>query len=261
VTQDRRDRPGAPIRRALTFGIERALAPCTGAIVSVSASERDTSVRDGVAPAGRFVVVPNGVPLGAPAMPDPRLAGAGHGSAPRIGFLSRLSDEKGPLLLIRALSLLRERGIPFRGALVGDGPQRAEVEDAISHEGLRDVVEVLPFSGTVEPTLAAFDLYVLPSRWESLPIGVLEAMAAALPVVATDVGGTSEAVVHERTGLLVPPDDPEALADAIARLLGDEALRRQLGEAGRQRCEELFSVEAMVRATVDVYRRVSRRDR
>lgn len=254
ATQDRRPRPGARARRALTLGIERALAPFAQAIVCVSETERDSAVRDRVAAAGRFVVVPNGVPIGAPATPDPRLAGTTD-DPPLIGFLGRLSQEKGPLVLVRALSLLRDRGHAFRAALVGDGPQREEVLEAIARERLGERVSRVAFPGRPEPALAAFDLYVLPSLWESLSIGVLEAMAASLPVVASDVGGTREAVRHGETGLLVAPSDPETLASAIERLLESPAERARMGAAGRRLCEERFSLGAMLDGTEAVYRR------
>lgn len=254
TTQRSRRRPGAAARRALTLGVERALAPFAQTIVCVSETERDAAVRDGVADPERFAVVPNGVPTGGPAAPDPRLAGE-KDDPPLIGFLGRLSAEKGPLVLLRALALLRDRGRPFRAVLVGDGPQRDEVLDAIARERLDELVAVLAFPGRPEPALAAFDVYVLPSLWESLSIGVLEAMAASLPVVASDVGGTREAVRHGKTGLLVAPADPEALARALERLLDSPPDRQRMGNAGRRLCEDRFSLDAMLGATEAVYRR------
>jgi glycosyltransferase involved in cell wall biosynthesis len=101
--------------------------------------------------------------------------------------------------------------------------------------------------------LGLLDVFVLPSLWEGLPIALLEAMAAGLPVVATAVGGTPEVVVEGETGFLVPPRDPEALAEAILRLLREPDLRRRMGEAGRKRVAEHFSVEQMVQKTEALY--------
>ena len=101
--------------------------------------------------------------------------------------------------------------------------------------------------------LAAADLSVLPSLSEGLPNAVLESMAAGVPVVATSVGGTPELVEDGVTGLLVPPRDAEALAVAIARLIGNPALARRFGEAGRRRVHDRFSMAAMVRATERLY--------
>jgi glycosyltransferase involved in cell wall biosynthesis len=105
----------------------------------------------------------------------------------------------------------------------------------------------------VPDLLAACDLFVLPSRQEGLGVAALEAMVLGRPIVATDVGGLAEAVRHECTGLLVPPDDPVALKDAIARLLGDARLRARFATAGPRRVDEDFRVDRMI----DSYERLS----
>jgi glycosyltransferase involved in cell wall biosynthesis len=105
----------------------------------------------------------------------------------------------------------------------------------------------------VPEILQALDIFVLPSNWEGLPNAVLEAMAAGLPVVATRVGGVPEVVVEGQTGILVPPRDPNALADALLTLLRDPNLRRRMGQAGRQRVQEYFSVDQMVSKTETLY--------
>lgn len=101
----------------------------------------------------------------------------------------------------------------------------------------------------MDPYLEAMDVFVLPSLWEGLSLALLEAMFHGLPVVATAVNGTPEAVADERTGLLVPPGDPGALADAMARLARDPELRTRLGTAGREEAERRFTVERMVEET------------
>src|SRR5688500_16637156 len=104
------------------------------------------------------------------------------------------------------------------------------------------------------PLLAGADVFVSPSWAESFPYNVLEAMAAGLPVVATDVGGTAEAVEHGVTGVVVPPQDPGALTEAISGLLDDPERASRLGEAGRRRVDEQFGIERMIAGTLDVYR-------
>jgi glycosyltransferase involved in cell wall biosynthesis len=106
------------------------------------------------------------------------------------------------------------------------------------------------------PWLAALDVFVLSSDWEGMSNALLEAMAAGLPVVATAVGGTPEVVVDGVTGLLVPPHDPISLAEAIVRLLDAPDLRRQMGQAGRERVKKSFTVERMVEQTQTLYEHI-----
>jgi len=103
----------------------------------------------------------------------------------------------------------------------------------------------------------AFDIFVMSSVTEGLGTSLLDAMAAGKPIVATRTGGIPEVVADGETGLLVPPRDEEALADAIVRLLKDPDLRREMGEAGRVRARNLFSLERMVQNTLNVYQRVA----
>jgi glycosyltransferase involved in cell wall biosynthesis len=107
--------------------------------------------------------------------------------------------------------------------------------------------------GDVAAVLRRADLLVHPARWEGFGLALLEAMLCSLPVVATRVSSIPEIVADGETGLLVPPDDPDALGDALGRLLADESLRRRLGEAGRARARAEFSVDRMARRTLAVY--------
>jgi glycosyltransferase involved in cell wall biosynthesis len=103
--------------------------------------------------------------------------------------------------------------------------------------------------------LRTADVFVLSSRWEGLPLAIIEAMMSGLPVVGTRVGGVAEVMVDGETGLLVPPKDPEALASALNRLLEDAGLRRQMGEAGRRRALDRFTEARMLAETTAVYSR------
>lgn len=256
LSQRHRPRRGIELRRALTLGIERALAPWTSVIVCASADDRDNALRDGIAPPDRLVIVHNAAdPPEADA--DPQLA-ALPGEGPLVGFLARLADQKDPLAFVEAVGALRRRGVQFRAAMVGDGPLERDVRERVARDGLEDVIAVRPFDGSAAPALAAFDVYVLPSRWEVFGITLLEAMAASLPIVATRVGGIPEVVVDEQTGLLVPRDDGVALVEAIERLIGDPELRTRLGRAGRARWESRFRVAAMVDGVEAAYERALR---
>ncbi len=233
LSQAARPRRGQRARRALTLGIERALAPLTAVIVCVSDWERREALAARVARPDRLVTVYNGVDLPGAATADPRIV-ALRATGPLVGYLARLEIGKGPLLFLDAVERAEANAV-----VIGDGPDAATVR-ARSGE-----VPVLPFPGTAQPALAALDVYVAPSYWEALGIGALEAMAAGLPVVATAVGGLCEVVVHGETGLLVAPDDAVALAAAIGRLVGDPDLRARMGAAGRARCAQRFSPRVM----------------
>ena len=173
---------------------------------------------------------------------------------PLAGTICRLEPQKDPVALVRAAATLRARGAThLRLAIVGNGALRDAVDAEISRLGLSEMVRLFPFTGGVEPYIRALDLFVLPSLWESLPIAVLEAMACRVPVLASDVGGTSEAVEDGVTGRLVAPADADALATALHELLEQPAARGQLAQAGFETTQNEFSHDRMVRQTAALY--------
>lgn len=175
---------------------------------------------------------------------------------PVVGTVGRLVDPKGHGHLLDALAKVRSQIAGVKALLVGDGTLRTEMERRAEALGLSDTVIFTGIRRDVPEVLALLDVFVLPSLWEGLPIALLEAMAAGLPVVATRVGGVPEVVVEGETGLLVPPRDPEALAQAILTLLRDPDLRQAMGQAGRERVREHFSVDQMVKKTESLYQRL-----
>jgi glycosyltransferase involved in cell wall biosynthesis len=129
--------------------------------------------------------------------------------------------------------------------LVGDGPERGAIEEMVRHQALEEHVRLLGQRDDVPRLLAASDLVLLTSISEGIPLTLIEAMAAARPVVATSVGGVAEVVVDGQTGLLAPARDDQALAEHILRLADDPARRDELARSGRERAESLFSEQRM----------------
>ena len=143
------------------------------------------------------------------------------------------------------------------GVIVGDGEGRESVEALAAKLGADERVLIEGWHDDARSYLPTFDVYCLPSRFEGFPLAVVEAMLAGLPIVAADVGSVSEAIRDGETGLLVPPEDPVALASAIRRLLEDRRLAARLGERARALATEQFTAEHMARAYEDLYRRFS----
>jgi glycogen(starch) synthase len=165
--------------------------------------------------------------------PFPKLRGR-----PRVVFLGRLTRSKGVDTLVAAAARLRTPGVQV--VLVGDGPARAQVEAASRRLGVDGRVHITGFvpHHRTPAVLASADLIVLPSVYEELGTVLVEALQVGLPAVATDVGGIPEVVEHGRTGLLVKPGDPAALAAAIDAVVGDPEVARRMGAAARERAPE-----------------------
>jgi len=255
VTQHLRDRRGRGARRFLTRSIERALAPVTTMFVFSSERERDNAINDGIATPDRATVVRYGVPRPPDTQADPELPHL-DGDGPLIGYVARLSPEKDPLLFVSALEVLRKDGVDFRAVVVGDGPLDADVRARVAAAGLGARVAVVPFDPIGHTVYRVLDIFVLPSRWDMLPIANLEAMAAGVPIVARDVGSVSEAVRDGENGLLVREHTAQAVASALKRLITDAPLRQQLGDRGRQLHAELFDIERMVDQIEATYARM-----
>jgi colanic acid/amylovoran biosynthesis glycosyltransferase len=180
---------------------------------------------------------------------------------PSIIAIGRLIEKKGFADLIRAGGLLKDRGQSFHCQIIGEGPLQDELLAQIAQMGLQDHLVLtgpLP-QKEIARRLASAYLLVLPcvvdadNAMDNLPTVIVEAMAAGLPVISTPVGGVPEMVVHEETGILVPPHDSVKLAEAIGRLIADGSLARRLGERGRKRAEKLFLVQNNVRSLVALF--------
>ncbi len=232
--------------------LEAVTSPLVDVEVCVGASVREFMAEAGV-PEGKLAVIENGVDLAGVdrAAATPRDEVPVPEGVPFLLTVARLHAQKGLDVLLEAAALLRRR--PFRWVVAGEGKEHDALASRSRRLGVDDVVRLAGFRGDAVGLMKSCDLFVLPSRWEGLPIVLLEAMAAGRPVVATRVGGNTDLVVDGETGILVPPDDPAALAAAIERLLADPALAARIAARGQAMVRERYSVERMVGAHEELY--------
>lgn len=176
-----------------------------------------------------------------------------------VGIVAHLADHKGHKYLIEAAGILKKKAPNIKLIIVGKGPLRMELDQKVKEVGVEDIVLFLGFREDVPQIMASLDLFVLSSYLEGLGTSILDAMASHLPVVATEVGGIPEVVIHEKTGLLVPPKDPAALAKAILRIYNDRKLAYSYGENGYRVVHEKYSSRAMAKKVIKEYEIIARR--
>lgn len=176
--------------------------------------------------------------------------------APLVGVAARLVEAKGVQDGLRAFGIVAEQAPTAWMAIAGDGPMRPPLERLAHEVGVADRVCFLGWRDDVAALLDAFDVVLVPSLQEGFGMTVVEAAAAAVPVVATEVGGIPEIVESGETGLLVPPGATDEMASALTRLLRDAALRERMGRRARERFVGRFSLDQMVEATMVVYQDV-----
>jgi glycosyltransferase involved in cell wall biosynthesis len=213
-------------------------------IVTVSESIRQQLRADGV-PGARIRTIYEGMdlsPFPKREAPDPRRPG----EPTVVGTVAHFSPEKGLCYLVEAAALIPDVHTRMRFVLVGDGACRRDLERQVRERGLEDCFHFAGFQKRPAPYLSSFDFFVLPSLSEGLSSAILSAMAASLAVIATSVGGIPELVQHEENGLLVPPADPIALAQAIQRLGDNPVEAFHLGRQGRLRAERQFTLQRMI---------------
>ncbi|MFQ5669634.1 MAG: glycosyltransferase [Acidobacteriota bacterium] len=243
---------------------ERAAHRRAAVSIAVSAAVRDFLVREEGLSGERFVIIPNGIDLepfrrlvepaaawGRLVARVPALSGLDRRDVTAIGFVGRLADQKGVDLLLEAVTQCGRRLVLV---LIGEGPCAGALRERAERADLAGRVFFAGLLDQVPDLLAAFDLFAFPSRWEGFGLAVVEAMAAALPVVAARVDGLREVVVDGVTGRLVPPGDSRSLAAALEAMAAHPEEARRMGAAGRQRAFSRFGAPAMAQAVLDVYR-------
>jgi glycosyltransferase involved in cell wall biosynthesis len=234
------DTPSSRVKISLRHLLERVISRCFHRIAAVSDSIREYIVREIKIDSRTVVTVHNGIPV------DEGVPDRGTGASD-VAFITvgRLAEIKNHQLMLRAFHEALKSGIQARLIIVGDGPERARVEDYRRTNRLESKVTLLGFRSDVGELLREADVFVLTSRYEGISVALLEAMRAGLPVIATRVGGVPETVHDGETGLLVDPDDLPGLVEAMARLVQSAELRREMGKRGRDFLVEEFSLATM----------------
>jgi glycosyltransferase involved in cell wall biosynthesis len=226
---------------------ERMAAGWCDKIISVSAVGTRDAAEFGIGDREQVVSILNGI------LDHPARASLDRDQGLICTMVARFTDFKDHGVLLRAFARVPGEA---RLKLVGDGDTLDAARSLAEDLGIRERVEFKGSRADVPEILAETDVFVLASKTETLPISILEAMRAGLPVIASDVGGVSEEVIDEETGLLVEPGSVDDLAGALQRLLADKQLRISMGKSGRRRFERVFQADKMLEKTGSIYRQV-----
>jgi glycosyltransferase involved in cell wall biosynthesis len=243
----------SPTGRRSLLTLQRHAYRAAHRVVANSVAAGDALVGEGI-PREKVVVIPNGIdlePFAVPRTPGPaspqRTLGLWGGPGPVVTTVANLRPGKGHDVLLRAAAHVLRQRPDVRFQFVGDGPLRAQLEQEAEDLAIAAAVTFLGHRSDVAAILRGTAIFAFPSLMEAFPNGVMEAMAAELPVIASAVGGIPELVEHEHNGVLVPPGDDVALAAALLALLTDDTRARRLASAGRATIEQRYSFDRMVR--------------
>jgi glycosyltransferase involved in cell wall biosynthesis len=248
-----------PAKERVYRQIERRLAREADVLIAVSPEVRDELVELGVAPASHFAVVRLGIEL------SERMAGAERGEALRaalglpagrftVGWVGRMTAVKQASDVLRTVRLLHDAGVDAALVMIGDGPDRGDLEKLTRELGLEDATRFVGFQDDMGPWFHTFDALLLPSRSEGTPVSAIETLASGRPVVATRVGGVSDVVSDGVDGFLFPFGDVDEAAAQLGRLAADPALRERMGASGSERALRRYRVERLVDDMDRLYR-------
>jgi glycosyltransferase involved in cell wall biosynthesis len=249
------------LKSRLYVGLERLVGTVTDRLICVG-KELCREVADWrIVPDEKLITIYSGIDFSSyvaqrPALAVKRELGL-EGAWPIIGCVGRLSQQKAQNYLVEATALLKDKYPKIRLLLVGEGGLRAILEKRIQALGLATHILLLGQRDDIADLLHIFDIYAMSSRWEGVGRALTEAMHCSRPIAATAVNGVRELIVHEETGLCVPPHDPAALAAAIDRLASDLQLARRLGSNAQRKARDLMNGEEMIRAIEELYGRLT----
>ena len=238
---------GVPkIKQFLYQHIERYVARFASRIITVSDYDRNLAISRRIASESKIQTIHNGVSdISTNLIAKPEIEPV------RIIMVARFEKPKNHSLLLQALKSLQH--LSWEVVFVGDGPLMSDVESETRELGLSSRVRFLGRRDDIPELLAHSQIFALISRWEGLPLSILEAMRAGLPVIASDVGGVKEAVVHEKTGYLISREDVTEIREYLNNLITNPQLRKEMGKNGRVQYEKAFTFDQMLKKTLQIY--------
>jgi len=246
-----------PLLRRLYILLERRYSRTTDRLILVCRSDLRQAQKHRLAPDEKMTVILNGTEIrsdiGANEIIRRRDEWGWPPGVPIVGTVARLHRQKGVINLLRAAPRILGAFPEARIAVVGEGPQGNRLRREAARRGLKSRFVFLGERKDAVPVLSLFDIFVLPSLWEGLPFVLVEAAALGKPIIATAVDGVPEVIENGKTGLLIPPGDPGALAEAALRLLGDNEEACRLAEAARALVPPRFPLRRMVEQTQNLY--------
>ncbi|HID64019.1 MAG TPA: glycosyltransferase family 1 protein [Anaerolineae bacterium] len=247
--------------RVFYLGLERLASRLTDRFIAVSESEKTVAIEHRLFRPDQVVVIENGIePADLKVDIGRRQQELGlEPDRPVVGTVSRFNPQKDPVTLLRSFALVSQVATEVQFVWCGNGELKPQIESLAWNLGIHEHIVFTGYREDVLELMALFDIFVVSSLFEGLPYTLLEAMSVGKPVVATDVVGSRDAVVHGKTGLLVPPQDPSALAEAVLRLIRSPDEARRMGQAGRDLVARRFTLKRMITRTEQVYRELAHR--
>jgi glycosyltransferase involved in cell wall biosynthesis len=249
------------LRSRIYIAVERLVGSVTHRAACVGEAFRQEFLDWKIVPPEKLITIYSGIDFASyvakrPVLDVKRQFGV-EGAWPILGCIGRLSEQKAQQYLVEAVALLIDKYPKIKLLLVGEGNLRNRLERQIQDLGVCSNVSLLGERSDIADLLNLFDVYVMSSRWEGVGRALTEAMYWGLPLVATAVNGAKELILHEETGLVVPPQDPKAMAVAIDRLVSDHELAKRLGSNAQRKARELMDSEQMITAIENVYERLT----
>lgn len=248
------------LKKIYTY-VDRFLLRFTDCTICVAQSDFENGVKAAIVLKEKAVVIHNGIEIDKFSHynknEDYKIKLKTKNDSVIIGSVGRLHYQKGYEYLIGAAKIILEYNPNVKFVLIGDGELRSYLESSTKKNAVHNSFTFLGNQNNIPELLAQMDIFVLPSLWEGLPLVLLEAMAARIPVVATEVNGIVELITSEEEGILVPPKNVEELSSAIIRLLGNNVLRKKLADAAHKKVVNGFSLNKMISETENVYLKYS----